>query len=136
MGMDVYGRRPTSEAGKYFRANVWSWHPIHALIIEHCSDLLDKATLKGLAFNEGAGPLEQLTCTEMANRFEQWMEHHTEGLDLQSDLRVTEAGRFVSQAELAENPDLKTVSPYEVGDDRLKEWIEFLTNAAQGLAVL
>ena len=28
MGMDVYGRAPTSESGEYFRANVWSWHPI------------------------------------------------------------------------------------------------------------
>ena len=33
MGMDVYGRDPDSPAGKYFRANVWSWRPIHALII-------------------------------------------------------------------------------------------------------
>jgi hypothetical protein len=38
MGMDVYGRNPTSEAGKYFRANVWSWRPIHALIEQECAD--------------------------------------------------------------------------------------------------
>jgi hypothetical protein len=25
MGMDIYGRNPTSEAGKYFQANIWSW---------------------------------------------------------------------------------------------------------------
>lgn len=28
MGMDVMGINPTSETGNYFRANVWSWHPI------------------------------------------------------------------------------------------------------------
>jgi hypothetical protein len=28
MGMDVYGKKPSSEVGKYFRANVWSWHPL------------------------------------------------------------------------------------------------------------
>jgi len=28
MGMDVYGKHPTSEVGKYFRASVWSWRPI------------------------------------------------------------------------------------------------------------
>lgn len=28
MGMDVYGKNPTSEAGEYFRANVWWWHPL------------------------------------------------------------------------------------------------------------
>lgn len=28
MGMDVYGKNATSEAGKYFRRSVWSWHPL------------------------------------------------------------------------------------------------------------
>ena len=28
MGMDVYGKRPTSEVGRYFRRNVWGWHPL------------------------------------------------------------------------------------------------------------
>jgi hypothetical protein len=26
--MDVYGKAPKSENGKYFRASVWSWHPL------------------------------------------------------------------------------------------------------------
>lgn len=28
MGMDVYGKNPTNDAGKYFRNNVWSWRPL------------------------------------------------------------------------------------------------------------
>ena len=28
MGMDVFGKAPTSEAGKYFRNNVWWWRPL------------------------------------------------------------------------------------------------------------
>jgi hypothetical protein len=28
MGMDVHGRKPTSEAGGYFRNNVWLWRPL------------------------------------------------------------------------------------------------------------
>lgn len=28
MGMDVYGKNPTSEKGIYFRRNVWGWHPL------------------------------------------------------------------------------------------------------------
>jgi hypothetical protein len=28
MGMDVYGKNPTSKVGKYFRRNVWGWHPL------------------------------------------------------------------------------------------------------------
>jgi len=28
MGMDVYGKNPTSEKGEYFRNNVWWWRPL------------------------------------------------------------------------------------------------------------
>lgn len=28
MGMDVYGKSPATEAGEYFRATVWFWHPL------------------------------------------------------------------------------------------------------------
>jgi hypothetical protein len=126
MGMDVSGRDPTSPAGRYFRANVWSWRPIHALVVELCSDLLDEETLRKMAFNDGAGPPDQETCTKMAERFERWMEYHTQGKTLESDLRVTKHGRFVTAEEVDEDPDLETSSPYEVRDEHLKEWIDFL----------
>lgn len=35
MGMDVYGKKPTSERGEYFRSNVWYWHPLWGC----CEDL-------------------------------------------------------------------------------------------------
>lgn len=28
MGMDVYGKNPTSEIGSYYRQSVWGWHPL------------------------------------------------------------------------------------------------------------
>ena len=28
MGMDVFGKSPTAENGKYFRNSVWWWHPL------------------------------------------------------------------------------------------------------------
>lgn len=28
MGMDLYGKKPGTETGKYFRNNVWWWHPL------------------------------------------------------------------------------------------------------------
>jgi hypothetical protein len=91
-----------------------------------CSDLLDDETIQRMSINVGAGPPDQQTCTEMAKRFEQWMEHHTEGHGLESELRITKEGRFVSAEELANNQDMETVSPYEVSDEHLKAWIDFL----------
>lgn len=42
MGMDVYGKSPTLEYGKYFRASVWSWHPIW----NYCATLAPKLCAK------------------------------------------------------------------------------------------
>lgn len=35
MGMDVFGKAPANETGRYFRRNVWGWHPLADL----CNDL-------------------------------------------------------------------------------------------------
>jgi len=36
MGMDVYGIEPRSAKGDYFRASVWSWHPLWELVTSAC----------------------------------------------------------------------------------------------------
>ena len=35
MGMDVYGKSPTTEVGAYFRKTIWGWHPLWDM----CTDL-------------------------------------------------------------------------------------------------
>lgn len=57
MGMDVFGVAPKSEAGKYFRANIWSWRPIHELIEK--ANVLPPEMVEGMAFNDGVGPNEE-----------------------------------------------------------------------------
>ena len=39
---------------------------------------------------------------------------------------MAEDGHLVTEEELAETPDIETRTPYEVEDEHLKEWIEFL----------
>ena len=53
MGMDVYGKNPSSEKGKYFRANVWWWHPLAM----YCQVVAPKVTNDWGAwhYNDGAG---------------------------------------------------------------------------------
>lgn len=127
MGMDVMGRNPSSHEGECFRANLWSWRPIHALCVELCSDVLNEETLAGMCINDGAGPTDQETCSTMADRFDLWLISHTSGHTLDCDfLRVTKGGRFVDEQEMKDNPDLETESPYVVHDEHLKEWVRFL----------
>lgn len=124
--MEIQGRKPSAPAGKLFRTEFWAWRPIYALIVKLCPDLFDEKTLDALATGGGAGPPDQKTSTEMASRFEHWMEHHADGFVLESGIRTTPDGRFLSEEELARDPSMETVSPYEVSDEELKKWIEFL----------
>jgi hypothetical protein len=36
MGMDVYGKEPSSETGKYFRRNAWRWRPLATMACTLC----------------------------------------------------------------------------------------------------
>ena len=82
MGMDVYGLRPTAPVGEYFRAPFFQWPGIHSLMCELCSDLVDEATLKAMAHNFTYGPGDQATCTKVACRFNNWLEHHVDGREM------------------------------------------------------
>lgn len=42
MGMDVYGKNPTSDKGSYFRNNVWWWHPLWDYCLNLHGDICDK----------------------------------------------------------------------------------------------
>lgn len=42
MGMDVFGNKPTSEVGSYFRNNVWYWHPLWDCVTHFVPDLAAK----------------------------------------------------------------------------------------------
>ena len=42
MGMDVYGKKPKSEVGEYFRNNVWWWHPLWDFCVDNFPELAGK----------------------------------------------------------------------------------------------
>jgi hypothetical protein len=90
MGMDVFGVAPKSEAGKYFRANIWSWRPIHELIEK--ANVLPPHLVEGMAFNDGYGPDD-----EQAMRLADQLDVMLEGMEdentfvLATELRGVEA---------------------------------------------
>lgn len=53
MGMDVYGKNPTTEAGGYFRNNVWWWRPLAEYACAIAPTLTRKC--KYWQSNDGAG---------------------------------------------------------------------------------
>jgi hypothetical protein len=125
--MNVCGRNPTSRFGKSFGLSFEGWSGIHWLIVNLCSDLLDEATLRGMTFNDGHGPLDQETCTEMAGRFERWMDENPGGQELDfSKPRPTEAGESVREASAEADPDAVAGTPCRIEEECLEDWIDFL----------
>lgn len=86
MGMDVYGKAPTSETGVYFRSNVWWWHPLW----EYCESEHPKlvANCPNGHVNEGGG-LEAKEAVELGKallrdlatgRVDEWEEQRKKAL--------------------------------------------------------
>jgi len=133
MGMDVSGKNPDAPVGEYFRANVWSWRPIHQLMCKLCGDLLSEGLLEQMSYNDGAGPDDQETCTQMAIRFSQWLEKNHNGHAVDLGCYCAEGtGRFVGDEELARGDPVETA--HRTSDAHLKSWVQFLLHCG-GFAV-
>lgn len=63
MGMDVHGKKPSSEQGVYFRNNIWWWRPLAAYVAEVCPGEVTDAW----HYNDGAGP-DAAGATRIAER--------------------------------------------------------------------
>lgn len=55
MGMDVYGNKPKTDKGEYFRNNVWWWHPLWDYAISVGGEVIDVETADHGHYNSGAG---------------------------------------------------------------------------------
>ena len=53
MGFDLYGVKPKSKNGEYFRASVWGWRPIWEYVCTHHSDIVDSDIQKEGQTNSG-----------------------------------------------------------------------------------
>jgi hypothetical protein len=138
MGMDVYG---INNQDAYFRANIWSWMPIHDLIRKLGSDIIDEENLNGMMCNDGYGIKDPKICEKLASRFEVWMEHNTEGKEIEPSEQFKKViSQIVSAAESAarrsskDQSEDKVITKYgdsnfpkcAVKDDHLKEFVKFL----------
>ena len=146
MGMDVYGRNSTTESGEYFRANCWSWRPIHELMLQHADDLFSERTMTLMGSNDGAGLCCQEECNMVADRLEEAMKdmdwktnEHGEYYEPWPECSpVTKEGRFMNDDGTVNiyNPDTKETekevysgnmrSAYCVYREHLEEFITFL----------
>ena len=55
MGMDVYGNKPKSSKGDYFRNNVWWWRPLWNYCATSAPELINEDVYSEGCHNSGAG---------------------------------------------------------------------------------
>lgn len=67
MGMDIYGKAPSTEEGEYFRANIWSWPPILGLIRTANEMAGMSIDTQDWSYNDGAGLETQEECNKLAD---------------------------------------------------------------------
>lgn len=73
MGFDVYGIAASSEAGEYFRNNVWWWRPLWGYICETCPDILTQEDMREGTLN-GGHVIHQAKARKLHERLTQLIE--------------------------------------------------------------
>jgi len=117
MGMDVYGNKPANKAGEYFRANIWSWRPIHKL----CETVL-KCKLESWGCNDGAGFTTQKECDQLATKLATYLaQFPNEEISIESDMRVDPKTNVFLKRGVKEG-----VTAYQTSREHVYEFIEFL----------
>src|SRR5437016_168216 len=73
MGMDVLGRNPRDKCGQYFRAAIYHWYPLQAVMIA-------AGSVEALAWstNDGHGLESQEDCDKLVNQLEEYLRRNPE----------------------------------------------------------
>lgn len=122
MGMDIYGRAPTHEDGKYFRANIWSWAPILKLITRANREHKLGLVLRGWDCNDGDGCKNADESDKLATALEECLSSMSPATDVIM-AAPEEANRTARMfgAMIGAPP-----SSYQADKDHVREFIRFL----------
>ena len=124
MGMDVYGKQPKSDEGEYFRANIWSWRPIHELIEK--ANVLPQNMVEDMAFNDGAGPDEHQALLLAAS-----IENMIDGMDNDNTFMLSSEvdGPIAAILSQFKEQGIEIVSPrgpvYQAEVAHVREFVQF-----------
>lgn len=130
MGMDVYGLKPSSEDGHYFRASIWSWPYITSAMVMAGYDVP-----KSWSYNDGDGLENREECIVLAELL--WQTYFVDLEPLPTDVEHNEThdmAKKVIQELVAAGLEVEegVASDVEVQATLLRranhlvEWVRFL----------
>ncbi|MFC4252941.1 hypothetical protein [Sinimarinibacterium flocculans] len=105
MGMDVFGKAPTSEQGTYFRNNVWWWHPLWQYCEEIAPDLIPPDNLGhsndgwGLGSDDAIALADRLASTLASGETERYAKRYVAYLETLPPQRCDICGGTGKRAE-------------------------------------
>ena len=144
MGMDVYGKHPSCEDGKYYRASIWSWRVIHAIVglANQRVPIITNELYDSMSYNDGAGLEDQTSCNELADCLEELIKdpyvlrkyEFVVGSDINGDILISfkvnkkfaidSKNIFVKEGDKIPIDDLR--SPYYISIGDINDFIKFL----------
>jgi len=131
VGVDIYGLRPKSEKGEYFRSNWWFWRPIWAFSVLLCEDILEETTMECedgtvIRYHEASAGL---TNDGFVIRAEKALEMGKRILEvLKDEKRFKEVAKKVMDL-FADHVDEGGNPLYPLSKEALREWAEFCINS-------
>lgn len=67
MGVDCYGKNPSSERGEHFQNSWWSWRPLAVYVLDVCKDVFEEGETIFWQSNDGQ-EVSAATSLKIANR--------------------------------------------------------------------
>ena len=77
MGMDVYGKSPTTNKGEYFRNNVWWWRPLADYILSQHGEIATQGCDEDYWHSNSGGGLDGEKALELAKALRQDLDNGT-----------------------------------------------------------
>ncbi len=143
MGMDIHGK-----SGNYFRANIWSWRPIHYVCAQVVEEEGLDISLEGWTFNEGDGIQNDKTkCELLAAGIESWIDRQAldqaATVDAEGIINLPEREIKLDAAQVGQTPESvvlglsggELASEYSTHVDHLREFVTFLRDCGGGFGI-
>ena len=152
MGVDISGRKPTTNEGDYFCSNWWGWRPINTICQLAAYNSKLKIDFSYWGSNDGKGLRTQKQCDKLADAIELLISNNYNEYLAEDDDRIyicmgcwceAGTGKFISSEReqvlneeyeygdilygpiVAENGTM-VESSYSTSLGRIKQWITFL----------
>lgn len=123
MGMDVFGRNPSSPKGKYFRASIWSWSPILHLITRANKESALGLDLRGWDCNDAFGCESAEESIKLADAIEAIIGKMSPATDvvMVAPEQANKTAKVFASLFAVESPSL-----YQADKDQVHEFCTFL----------